>query len=237
MVVYAALVLVLLGLGCSNGPSADVPITAQLVLERGQEAVQSLKFFRGEYHFRLAKGDGGSLEETVIEAVVDFQAPDKMYTKGHATVTTASGVSTALLEQILIGKTQYFRIREAGPWVSRDVESSVDPEQLNPLNVLLDDSQIVGDLELEVGALLNGEEMFKVSWLAPTGIDLGFGEADRTRHIEYWIAYEDYLVKRFTYRSGSPSNGEGTMGTFDLSNFDMPVDIVPPYQAKPLPPR
>ena len=73
IVVYAALVLVLLGLGCSNRPSADVPITAQLVLERGQEAVQSLKFFRGEYHFRLAKGDGGSLEETVIEAVVDIR--------------------------------------------------------------------------------------------------------------------------------------------------------------------
>ena len=107
---------------------------------------------------------------------MDFQAPDKMYTKGHADCDDRLWSFDCTTRTDLDRKDP---VISASVKLDRgfqgDVESSVDPEQLNPLNVLLDDSQIVGDLELEVGALLNGEEMFKVSWLAPTGIDLGFG--------------------------------------------------------------
>ena len=219
--------LILMTLSCGTDDSPGV-VTAQMVLERARETFESLNYYRNDLYSKKEGYFRGVLEETEIDAIVEFQAPDRRHTTGRISVTDASGITISSFEEFWVGRTQYLRQGEEGHWIAVTVPSSNLSEQVNALDVILNDSQLIGSLKLDIEPLGDGEGLFKVSLIARPGIDLGFQEPDRNRQLIHWISPDDYLIRRITYSSDGPRPGEGTHITYVLSRFDVPLEIRPP---------
>lgn len=222
-----ALSLTLVTVSCAGEDSPET-VSPQLVLERAKESFASLSFYRTEYYSKTAKYYRGVLEETEIEATVDFQAPDRKHTIGRISVSDASGMTNSSFEEFWIGRTQYLRQGEEGHWIAVIVPASNLPEQENALDVILNSPELIESLELDIETLGDSEEVFKVSLMVEPGHALGFQESDRNRQLIHWISLDDYRVRRITYSSETPRPGEETQITYTLSEFGVPIEIEPP---------
>ncbi len=235
VVMWIAVSLTLAALSCGNDRTLDPvtaqslldPVTAQSLLERARDNLGSLKSYQIDYHSKSAKFYRDFLEETEIKAVIDFQAPDKKHTTGHISASSLSGVQDSSFEEFWIGQTLYLRHGDRGHWIAAEVSPSIVPEQVNALDVILNNPQLIRELKLATQNQ-DGERLFRVSLIVEPGVDLGFGESDRTRELIHWISPDDYHIRRIDYRSEGSRPGEETSITRVLSRFDVPIEITPP---------
>jgi hypothetical protein len=235
VVMWIAVSLTLATLSCGNdrtlnpvaAQSALDPVTAQSLLERARDNLESLHYYQIDYHSKSAKFHRGFLEETEIKAIIDFQAPDKKHTSGHISASSLSGVQDSSFEEFWIGQTLYLRHGDRGHWIAAEVSPSIVPEQRNALDVILNDPQLIRELKLATENK-DSEKLFRVSLIAEPGVDLGFRESDRTRELIHWISPDDYHIRRIDYSSEGFRPGEETYILRVLSRFDVPIKIIPP---------
>ena len=243
VVMWIAVSLTLAALSCGNDRALDPvtaqglldPVTAQSLLERARDNLESLNSYQIDYHSQSAKFSRDFLEESEIKATIEFVAPDKKHTTGRISASSVSGVQDSSFEEFWIGQTLYLRHGDRGHWIAAEVSPSIVPEQRNALDVILNDPQLIRELKLATENQ-DGERLFRISLIAEPGVDLGFGESDRTRELIHWISPDDYHIRRIDYRSEGSSPGEETSITRVLSRFDVPIKIIPPnVDPVPLP--
>ena len=101
---------------------------------------------------------------------------------GRISASSVFGVQDSSFEEFWIGQTLYLRHGDRGHWIAAEVSPSIVPEQRNALDVILNDPQLIRELKLATENQ-DGERLFRISLIAEPGVDLGFGESDRTREL------------------------------------------------------
>ena len=205
-------------------------------MERALQVRKGLESYRGRYTYMGISEDGELSQENTTERLIEFQAPDRTHAKINIRRATESGPTTSSVEHYWIGQTHYLQNVMDGTWGAVYVPLEVMPEAPDALEVMLSDSRIVDGLELLTDEELAGEKMFVVSATVPSGIELGFGEPNKMRRIEHWITQEDYFTTTMTYTSGGFAGQEGSLITYTFSDFNAPLEVIPPdATAVPLP--
>ena len=181
IIAWIAVSLTLATLSCGNDrtlnpvapQSALDPVTAQSLLERARDNLESLHYYQIDYHSKSAKYYRDFLEETEIKSIIDIQAPDKNHSIGRISASDVSGSQDSSFELFLIGSTHYLRHGDKGHWIAVETSPSVVPEQANALDVILNNPQLIRQLKLTTQNQ-DDEQLLRVSLIVEPGVDLAF---------------------------------------------------------------
>ncbi len=219
------LAVLLFGGGCSGGEEATVDPTA--VFAESVTAMKALQSFHFVYDVENPSDAPQASGTAIVRIVGDVAANGNM----QASIDLTQNGVPLKVEFVAVGPTHYVQDPTSQKWQGV-------PAAFSPVGALNLSAGTIQVLERITGLEYVGEEdvgggpAYRIKGqveAADVAAIAGSTSTETPFEGEVWIGVGDHLVKRINLLGAATANETtGTVRTIELSDFDKPVEIVPP---------
>jgi len=225
LVAFVALLVSLVGAGCSGGGEATVDPAA--VFAESASAMKALQSFHFVYDVENPPDAPQSSGTMIVRIVGDVTTDGNM----QASIDLLQNGVPLKVEFVAAGPTHFVQDPSSQKWQGV-------PAAFSPVGALNLSAGTIQVLERITGLEYVGEEnvgggpAYRIKGqveAADVAAIAGSTTAETPFEGEVWIGVTDHLVKRIVLLGAATANETaGTVRTIELSDFDKPVEIVPP---------
>ncbi|MHB8870834.1 MAG: LppX_LprAFG lipoprotein [Thermoleophilia bacterium] len=226
---FVALVLLLFTALLSGGCSSDddETVDAAAVLAESTTAMEALQSFHFTYNVTKPADASQAEGFEVVRIVGDVTTEGNM----QATIDMLQGGVPLQVEFVAAGATHYVQDPTTQKW--QGVPAAFSP--VGSLNLSAGTIQVlkrIVDPSYAATEDVGGSPAYHLTGevaAADVAAIAGSTTSEKPFEGEVWVGVDDHLVKRIVIAGAATENEvDGTVRTIELSDFDKPVEIVPP---------